>query len=99
MTYFMRLFTVLIKTKKPPRLGDLISDGKERIHAGPAALRNIRKAAISSNSHAKASKGLLLFTLPDGSDVALTGFRGKWAMIRFGEEAGYTLYKNITVAN
>ncbi len=47
----------------------------------------------------KASKGLLLFTLPDGSDVALTGFRGKWAMIRFGEEAGYTLYKNITVAN
>ncbi len=47
----------------------------------------------------KESKGLLLFTLPDDSDVTLTGFRGKWAMIRFGEEAGYTLYKNITVKN
>ncbi len=45
----------------------------------------------------KASRSGLLFTLPDGSDVTLTGFRGSWAMIHFGEEAGYTLYKNITV--
>ncbi len=47
----------------------------------------------------KASKSLLLFTLPEDSAVTLTGFRGKWAMIRYGEEAGYTLYKNITVEN
>ena len=47
----------------------------------------------------RASKDLLLFTLPDGSDVTLTGFRGKWARVLFGEEAGYTLYKNIIVKN
>ncbi len=43
----------------------------------------------------KENRGSLLFTLPEESGVTLTGFRGEWARILYGEEVGYTPYKNL----
>ncbi len=53
----------------------------------------IRDAKVFGQPKEKRSS--LLFTLPEESGVTLTGFRGDWAMIHYGEEVGYTPYKNL----
>lgn len=45
----------------------------------------------------KASSSSFIFALTKGSEVTLTGFRGTWALIRVGDEVGYTAYKYIEV--